>query len=150
MANRRELGSLASGIVGSFNSRNNDVDGYWGIGKLYKFVEFAHEKVVELDLLASSTAPPTHEFDTMLAFYRDMLLNLLRKRSIPKGWVKSAKVVVRFEAKFQQEHHFFRSAIGQPCQVECYIVDDFGSRHIAYAYNYCRPHDPQVETRSCR
>ena len=36
MTGRRELGSIASGLDGSFNRRNNDVGGSWGIGKLYK------------------------------------------------------------------------------------------------------------------
>lgn len=32
MRRRSEIGSIASGMVHSFVSRNNDLGGYWGIG----------------------------------------------------------------------------------------------------------------------
>ena len=34
MAKSKELKNIASGLYGSFISRNNDVRGYWGVGKL--------------------------------------------------------------------------------------------------------------------
>ncbi len=92
MANRKELGSIASGIAGSFNSRNNDVDGYWGIGKLYKFVDDKPNKVVFIELLGKSISPHTHELDSLLAFYHEKLLGYLKRRGIPKEWVKSATI----------------------------------------------------------
>ncbi|RCU42875.1 hypothetical protein DU002_19160 [Corallincola holothuriorum] len=150
MARRKELGSIASGIVGSFNSRNNDVDGYWGIGKLYKFVENESHKVVELDLLNGSVEPFTHQFDSLVTCYRGMLELLLNKRAIPCNWLTSAKLIARFEVEYQHKYHYWRSALGKPCEVECSFVDDLGRHHVAFAYNNCRPHEPKLEARSCR
>jgi hypothetical protein len=150
MARRKELGSIASGIVGSFNSRNNDVDGYWGIGKLYTFVEKSSGKQVVFELLGNSIRPHTHEFDALLAFYREKLLGYLEGHGIPKGWIKSVTISASFEIVFQPKYHFWRSALGKPCEVKCDIEDDNGRHHIAYAYNNSRPHDPKRETRSCR
>ncbi|WP_432459283.1 hypothetical protein [Agarivorans sp. QJM3NY_25] len=150
MARRKELGSIASGISGSFNSRNNDVDGYWGIGKLYKFLEKEDEKVIELDLLEQCIRPPTSEFHSMLALYLAKLESLLGKRCIPRNWVMSAKIIVSFEVDFEHKHHYWRCALGKPCEVKCEIIDDNGRHHITYAYNNCRPHDSSRESKSCR
>jgi hypothetical protein len=150
MARRTELGAIASGLVGSFNSRNNDVDGYWGIGKLYKHVAAASEKVVSIELVARSITPETNEFDSLLAFYHQKLFRYLDARHIQMAWVRSALVTVTFEAEWKPKHHSWRSAFGKPCIVVCKITDDKGRHQVAVAYNNCRPHDPQIESRSSR
>jgi hypothetical protein len=38
MARRKELIGIANGILGSFKSRNNELDGYWSIGVLENFI----------------------------------------------------------------------------------------------------------------
>ena len=150
MARRKELGSIASGLIGSFNSRNNDIDGYWGIGKLYKYVAEASEKIVSLELIEHSITPPTYEFDSMLGCYYNKLIGYLRERNIPVAWVKSVVITATFEAEFESKHHFWRSTLGKPCHVICDITDDNGRHHVASAYNNCRPHDPSKESRSTR
>ena len=72
MGRRRELGSIASGIIGSFRSRNNDIDGYWGIGKLYLFVGHLKSKCVSIDLCSQQIAPYYPHFDLMTERYSKM------------------------------------------------------------------------------
>lgn len=150
MGRRRELGSIASGIIGSFNSRNNDIDGYWGIGKLYKVVAQLERKIVSIDLSNKAMRPTSNEFGSMVTFYHNMLTRLLVKHGIPEKWVISANITVEFEATFVHEHHYWRSELGHPCNLKCYIYDDKGREHIAYAYNNCRPHEPSRESQSSR
>ncbi len=101
MGRRRELGSIASGIIGSFRSRNNDVDGYWGIGKLYLLVEHLQSKCISINLCSQQIAPYSRHFDLMTEHYSKMFKGLLTKRSIPLKWVSSAYVYVEFEADYE-------------------------------------------------
>lgn len=70
------LTNIASGLRGSFASRNNDLDGYWSIGKLRSLAEqYGHTKVI-LDVLTSSIHPPSSELGSVLARYRHLLAKL--------------------------------------------------------------------------
>ncbi|MBS9843998.1 hypothetical protein, partial [Vibrio alginolyticus] len=111
MGRRRELGNIASGIIGSFRSRNNDVDGYWGIGKLYLSVDHLQSKCVSIDLCSQQIAPYYPHFDLMTERYSKMFKRLLVKHSIPFEWVRSAYVYVEFEAEYEERHHNWRSAL---------------------------------------
>ncbi|WNC67481.1 hypothetical protein RI845_13255 [Thalassotalea nanhaiensis] len=150
MARRKELGSIASGIIGSFNSRNNDIDGYWAIGKLYNLVVQHEIKAVFVDLRSKKITPLSNDFDLMISNYHNMLNRLLVKHNIPSEWVISVKISVAFEAEYENKHHYWRSALGNPCNLKCDILDDNGRHHVAYAYNNCMPHDPSRESQSSR
>ena len=150
MARRRELGSIASGIIGSFNSRNNDVNGYWGIGKLYLYVQNMESKSIQINLLDKTLSPPSKEFIKLLDDYHSMLLSQFSRRGIPLDWIVSAKITVTFESEYQHKYHFWRSALGKPCICSCEIVDDNGRIHKAVTGNNCLPHNPLREQRSTR
>ncbi|PKH56757.1 hypothetical protein CXF83_06660 [Shewanella sp. Choline-02u-19] len=150
MARRNELGSIASGLIGSFSSRNNDIGGYWGLGKLHKFVENDSKKEIMIDLLSGNISPQTDEFDSLIESYRDRLDSHLTTGSIPKAWLVSVELTVLFEPEYEKKHHYWRSGLGKPYKAKCDILDDNGKHHVAYAYNNSQPHDPNREARSCR
>ena len=150
MAKRRELKNIACGIISSFNSRNNDVDGYWGIGKLYKFSISKSTDTVMMDLLNKTTSPQTGEFDLLLSHYYDMLLNQVSSRRLTMDWIVKATITVSFDQEYQKIHHYWGSAIGKPCICKCEIIDDNGRIHSGVIGNNCRPHDPKREQRSAR
>jgi hypothetical protein len=150
MARRIELGSIASGLIGSFSSRNNDVDGYWGIGKLHKFVESDLEKKVVIDLISGTIHPQTDEFNSLIELYRERLDFHLKARGLPREWVTSVEITVSFETEYEAKHHFWRSGLGKPYIAKCDIKDDSRKHYISHAYNNCRPHDPKREARSSR
>jgi len=149
MPRRNELGNIASGLIGSFSSRNNDVSGYWGIGKLFKLVESSSEKVVSIELVERTMAPDHSEFGSLLDQFNLKLKKHLAARNIDPSWVVSATITASFDVDFQ-DHHKWRSALGKPYVLECDIEDDKGRHHKAYAYNNARPHDPKKEMRSSR
>ncbi|NRB69947.1 MAG: hypothetical protein HRU48_21750 [Vibrio sp.] len=150
MASRRELGSIASGIIGSFCSRNNDVDGYWAVGKLYKHVVLLEPKVFSIDLLSQTIEPYDPCFELMVKQYFEMLQKLVAKRGLRPNWLRAVRVKIQFEVAYEHCHHHWRGALGNPCRMECIIEDDLGKRHIALSYANCYPHDPSKETRSSR
>jgi len=83
MAKRKELKNIASGLYGSFISRNNDVRGYWGVGKLCLAAQRHHTKVVHLDLLSQSNSLTSTEFDKLVVGYNDKLQKHLESRHLP-------------------------------------------------------------------
>lgn len=150
MARRKELKGIANGLVTSFNSRNNDVDGYWGIGRLHKLVEHASKKEVSIELLSGIITPKASEFDSLIYSYREKLNSHLIAQSIPKHWVVSVDIIALFETEYEKDKHHWRSGLGKPYEVKCDIQDDKGVHYIARAYNNSRPHDPSRESRSNR
>ncbi|MCE1160230.1 MAG: hypothetical protein LWW74_03345 [Burkholderiales bacterium] len=147
MARRKELVNVAYGLAHSFNSRNNDVGGYWGIGRLYRLAVKQAVKSVQIELVTKRMYPSNPEFEPMIQKYQTLLFSMLSKLHIPQDWVKFVWIRVEFESEFKAEYHFYRSALAKPTTIKCEIVDDYGRQHVAFAYSNSRPHDPKKELR---
>ena len=57
MPTRKDLKGISAGIAYSFSSRNNDIDGYWAMGILYKVASEAGTKKFKLNLLSGESDP---------------------------------------------------------------------------------------------
>ncbi|MFB0583439.1 hypothetical protein [Aeromonas salmonicida] len=77
MGHRKELICVASGIINSFSSRNNDIDGYWGLGKLYKAIEPVESKVVSIELITKVATPNIDELNMTSLSYSKIFIKLL-------------------------------------------------------------------------
>jgi len=86
------LKGAALGVLGSFVSRNNDVDGYWGIGKLYSHALRTDAKTIAIDLVGRTITPPSDEFRSMVSRYSEAFLGQCRKRSIPCAWANTVDI----------------------------------------------------------
>ncbi len=73
MGHRKELKNIANGIIFSFKSRNNDVDGYWELGKLYSYAKSCGVNSIKLNLLDLSINPDSRNFNDLLLFWRAKL-----------------------------------------------------------------------------
>jgi hypothetical protein len=147
---RSELKNVANGIVNSFNSRNNDVSGYWGIGKLCRVAKENSTSFVVIDLLNTQVSLNTSEFSALINHYREMLQRLTSKRSIPASWITKAIIVTSFNQEFDKRHHSFRSALGRPYICTLTITDYLGKEYAVTTGGNCLPHDPSRETMSTR
>ena len=99
MPRRKELKAAAYGVLGSLISRNNDVGGYWGLGKPDLHALRRGELTVEVDLIARRLTPSGEEFLGMVARYSDMFLEQMRGRGLPSAWVVRANLGVTFKVK---------------------------------------------------
>ena len=90
------LRNIAIGLCGSFNSRNNDLDGYWAIGKLRSLAEQYGRTTVILDLLTLSILPSSSEFAPVLARYRRLLEKLANLSRIGLEEITTARVALDF------------------------------------------------------
>ncbi|WP_133406540.1 hypothetical protein [Parashewanella tropica] len=150
MGRRRELKSIASGLIGSFKSRNNDVAGYWGIGKLSKFAETNGTDEVAIDLLAGFIQPTTCKFDGVISHYKAMFMNNIASLNIPNQWVSKVIITVLFNQEYVEKYHFFGAALGSPCICKCEITDDNGQKYTVTTGTNCKPHNPKNESKSNR
>lgn len=144
MPRRRELRGVAAGLLGSFVSRNNDVGGYWALGKLYTHARASKVQDVSVDLVTKAIDPPDDEFREMIAHFQQMLAEQVTARSLPSDWVKAATIAVTFSgaASNQWPADVFR------CRV--IITDDAGRAYRAEHDGACWPHASWRERRSGR
>ncbi|WP_378178258.1 hypothetical protein [Aquimarina sp. SS2-1] len=80
MGKRKLFKNIANGVLGSFVSRNNDVQGYWGIGKLYSLMINKDKYEVEIDLINLTILPNKSEFNNMIEYFSNQLFNQIYKR----------------------------------------------------------------------
>jgi hypothetical protein len=149
MASRKELKCVAKGLYGSFISRNNDVEGYWGIGRLSLFAQNQMLNVVEIDLLQSSILPQTRAFDWLVSGFCSRLRTQLGSKGIPRVWITSANITIDFNPSAYPKKYPPQLTWGKLFQLEVGIVDDKGKNYIHRGYGHCSPHDPSRERRSC-
>jgi len=147
MGNRKELKNIAGGILSSFMSRNNDADGYWALGKLYK--EYGERKVT-LNLLDGTITPATDLFGPFRERWQFKFSQQLARRQIPIEWVGSATIHVTSNALFVHELHHWAGPLGNPCTCVCEILTDTGTKYTATRGTRCWPHDPSREGKSTR
>src|SRR6476661_5746251 len=96
MQRSARLTNIAAGLCGSFASRNNDLAGYWAIGKLRSLAEQYSQSAVSLDLLAPSIQPSSPEFAQMLADYHLLLRKLASRSGILLETINAAYITVDF------------------------------------------------------
>jgi hypothetical protein len=144
MPRRKELRGVASGLLGAFLSRTNDVEGYWALGKLYAHALKADVPQVFVDLMDATVTPPGAEFHGMAADFARALTIQLAGRSIPADWVKQATICIEFSKKKNSygPGDVFNGTVA--------LMDDRGRTHHAKASGVCWVHDPFRELRSAR
>lgn len=148
MARRKELRNIAYGLYGSFISRNNDVGGYWGIGKLCLLAEKQDTSRVRLDLIGQSISPHSIEFSKLVAGYKGKLQKQLEARKVPDDYVSAAEIELDFRPPYPSGKHIPITTWGSLFKLSVSISDDKGRIYKIEGYGYCGPHDPKKESKS--
>jgi hypothetical protein len=147
-ARRKLLKNVASGLCGSFISRNNDVAGYWGLGKLRSLAQRHQTTTVSLDLLARSITPHDEQFSKLISGYRVRFAKQLNSKNISESLITSATIHVDFEPAMHEQTRIPMATWGKPFKLSVEIVDDERRSHSVSNYGYCAPHDPTRESKS--
>jgi len=144
MPRRRELRGAAHGLLGAFVSRNNDVGGYWALGKLYKHAEATGVAEVRVDMVRSIITPPNAQFAGMVEYFHQMLSRQLASRALPSDWLSAAEITVQFTGQNDAKEP------GDMFECLVSLTDDRGRQHQARASGSCWAHSPFRESRSTR
>jgi hypothetical protein len=150
MPRSARLSNIACGLCGSFASRNNDLGGYWVIGKLRLLAEQHGRIAVLLDVLAPSMQPPSAEFAPVLASYRRLLEKLAGLSSIRFEEISAACITVDFAPTPWRRISYYKLQWGEQFVLTVTINADGRAAGIVRHAGYCRPHDPARESRSTR
>ncbi|MFT4765970.1 MAG: hypothetical protein ACI9OH_003088 [Oleispira sp.] len=150
MGHRKEFKNIAGGIVSSFKSRNNDIDGYWELAKLYDFANESKTDTVTLDLLKIETHPLSAEFIPLVRMWRAKLDAVLESRNIPIEWVADAKITAKFKQDYDEGIHIKEAIYGDPCTCKCVITSDLGKTYNVISGTRCMPHSSASFCRSTR
>lgn len=148
MTRRGELKDIAAGLLGSFVSRNNDVDGYWGLGLLRSFADRSGMNLLRFDLKAGSADPRDPTALQIAQAYGHRLEHHLARRRIPNGVVIRAEITVEFGLDATP----FTPAptYGQPVRCTALLINRGNREHRCSTLTTCAPHDPARERRSAR
>jgi hypothetical protein len=145
--NKLDLKNIANSIVSTFNSRNNDIDGYWAIGKLFQRALDEETKRICIDL-KKGTVNENHElFVSLIDVFRNILKKKLAKHGLSETCLRSARIFVDFDCAYDSKYHKFCGSTGAPYICSCELSYTSGNIYSVKAGGRCWPHDPVVESK---
>ncbi|WP_145554745.1 hypothetical protein [Yersinia canariae] len=147
MARRKELSGVANSLIGSFNSRNNDISGYWAIGQLKSFAAMSRLRAIAFNLLSVEPTANPDLISKVTNNYSSKLSALLISQHIPIGWVQNAAITIQFNGVTPSPTEVFRYSPGGYYRCSCEMIDDKGKSYIATDYGFCLPHSSHRELR---
>ena len=148
MPHRGELKCLADGLIDSFMSRNNDIEGYWALGLLYTRALELQRKAFTLTLLGGESTAGDSLCEALRGKYGAFLSERMSRRGIPHHWIESANLTIHFE--HQPATACGPVSPGRPFLVELLLTTTFAKSLALERVGYCWPHNPSHETRSTR
>jgi len=147
MARRNALLGIANSLIESFNSRNNDVNGYWAIGHLKSFSINSGLDPLLFTLLTERPSPGSLLLEQIQNNYSQKLLVLLKSQKIPLHWVNHATITIQFNGIEPSQLEIYRYSCGDFYRCRCQIIDDRNKIYTAEKYGFCHPHSSENEFR---
>jgi hypothetical protein len=149
MPSASALRGIASGLVETFVSRNNDVSGYWGIGQIQREIGGSPDAFVDLDLLHGKATPDGPIARELVAHYSVYLSASLAREGFSLSGITAAKVLIEFGAFGEVSSPDF-SAIGNPFTCKVILANGSGKVLSAVRAGHSWPHNPERELCSKR
>ena len=146
MAKRKQLKNIAQGLLNSFISRNNDVYGYWGIGKLYALMLDKNSSTVTIDLLEKSIIPDSNEFNVLLEEFKRRFMQQMTKNGLKESNISSFDIVLTAQERGKMNLDKGLTLI--KCTFR--IIDDLDRVYSLEKEVMCRKHNPKLEMKSSR
>lgn len=143
MVNIKRLRNVTAGLLSSFISRNNGVEGWWALGMLY------NEAVVGsvcLNLLAREATPSGHSGSTVAANYGEVLRRALAREGIDIAGLTAAVVEIKFDTAARPQYY---NTTGEPFDCTVTLRTRDGQVVTRQAHDRCRRHAPDLFSRSC-
>lgn len=149
MPRRKEIKGILNGFSSSFVSRNNDVEGYWGLGKFYKFAASQNTNKIVIDILSNHIVPPEPSFRPYIKVYAKSILDDFSSRGLPHDWLVKATITIIFNQDDQADEAVV-GHLGEPFIGTIDFEDDLNRLWSKSIRGRCRKHDPLQEHRSLR
>lgn len=150
MAGRKQLKTIAGGLLGTFTSRNNDINGYWGLGVLRLYAQRRGLETLEIELLSRHyNEPAVSPFFAAGQYYRQWFSRALLHWRLSENELRSAYIRLRFST-FEEFPDVVRDTQGKPYVCTVSITTPQGTEYSASKVGVCAPCDPKIDRRSTR
>jgi hypothetical protein len=143
----KKLNHVAAGLLASFVSRNNDVDGYWAPGVLYREAAVQGHATV-LDLLTPAALAPSPSVRSVVQHYAPFLRHALDKQGLAQDGLVKAQISILFDVAEASQRAIYGKGDIFACSVM--LADRHGNIAQRTVHGRCRPHTPGAFTRSAR
>lgn len=150
MAKKNLLKGIALDLLGSFVGRNNDVNGYWAIGKLRTLSDLSGRQDITIDLVSKTINPDDSVLRQIPDRYSEWFRTQLEKRSLTIDCIDSAVIQLRFVLPHIDRRTVPQTTHGTPYNCRVSIGHVSGATFNVEKYGWCDPHDPNRESRSNR
>jgi hypothetical protein len=140
----RELESVVRGVVASFVSRNNDVDGWWAVGLLLAAVD-PTDPSLTIDLMTGDSAPDLSGDGSGLQFLAKTWAATFARLVESQG-VRHAPTSALLRVLYVPMNLRKGELYGFRCEVD--VRDHRGRQFLAVKGGFCRPHVTTSERQS--
>lgn len=144
-ANR--IRGVAAGLCESFASRNNEIDGYWALGVLYRDALLVEKREVNLVLFSAHCDSFSQLYPNVIRTYREWL-----ERRFEKDLRNLISAEIRIQFAIGLPNHLlpFRLTWGEPFEIAVRLVTAAKREFVVTRFGYCGPHNPLRETQSLK
>lgn len=141
---------VAAGISSSFASRNNDIDGYWGLGIIYREMDTDGRSSFRLDILNGQSCPPIRHAEKLAETYRSHLFAQVKSKGLQERHIGGAIIDLTFNVPATGKDSALKPSRGEVFKCQVSITDDRGRTWVHSHEGRCRRHNPRMEQRSSR
>ena len=146
MAANKELHGILNDVLSSFVSRNNNLDGYWAIGKLHALSVSQEGFDISLDLVKTRAASSHQDIETVRETYHTLLVRLVKNREFSERVFVLVVITLMFDASVDSPNA--SSNVSKSKFLASIVaMDTHGGWYKHSISGWSRPHNPQLETR---
>tara|TARA_R110002110_G_scaffold415718_1_gene654159 strand:- start:626 stop:1186 length:561 start_codon:yes stop_codon:yes gene_type:complete len=146
MAKRKHLKGITNSFHDKFLSRNNDLNGYWALGMLYKDSASAGESSnIIIDLLQCTSEPVLSHTEYLCRFFNVFVCEQLHHYGLSLKYVNEIKITILFNISKVPKEQTMASAWGEIFKIKVELIDDLNKRYIRESKGWCWRHNPQRE-----
>ncbi len=147
MIARRTFNHISAGLLSKFISRNNDIDGYWGLGVLYAETRASAHRAV-FDLLDQGAQPASPVCVSVARTWALYLRVALARHGITSQALAAATVSVEFGLPLPKRPLYI--PYGDPFMCVVHLLSADGREFTRRTTGYCLPYDRFHGRRSAR
>lgn len=147
MIARRKFNHTAAGLLNKFVSRNNDIDGYWGLGVLYMEARASANRVA-FDLLDEAAQPASPVCISVVRTWAAYLRMALARHGLTSHALAAATVSIEFDLVLPKRPLYI--PYGDPFECVAHLQAADGREFTRRRTGYCLPNDQFRGIRSAR